>query len=439
MASRYDVVVVGARCAGAALAIQLARAGLSVCVVDRARFPSETLSTHVIQACGVLALERLGVRDSVAATTSLLDRAVIALSGEEARIEGIPRLLGAPALNVRRVTLDDLLLEAAAAAGACVRTGTSVVRLLTEDDRVIGIGTSKGDIAARLVVGADGAQSTIAQLIEAREYAVTSPSRLFAWGYLEGVDVTRAGATSTLWFGKPAVHGYLASPTDGGLFMAVTTLDLDCKTSFITDREHTYRRAFAEWPDLADLVAQGSLVGPVRVVSRWRGYFRESAGLGWALVGDAGHFKDPTPGQGISDAFRQAERLAGAIVEGFSGSRDLDDALGTYWRWRDQDAWDMYWFAHDVGAPGPTPPLQAEVQRRIAVGPDLIERLALVLDHRIEPRALASRTVVASATVSRLMRPATTRRAVVADARRILRNEVRRRGTRPRRHELQRR
>jgi flavin-dependent dehydrogenase len=439
MAARYDVVVVGARCAGAALAIHLARAGLSVCVVDRARFPSETLSTHVIQACGVQALGRLGIGEAVAATTAPLDRAVLALGGEQGGIEDIPQLLGSPALNVRRVTLDRMLVEAAAAAGACVVTGTSVVGLTSEQGRVTGVRTGAGEIAARLVVGADGAGSTVAALVEAGEYAVAAPGRMFAWGYLEGVDVSQADVASTLWFGKPAVHGFLASPTDGGLFMAAATVDLEHKTLFTTDRERSYRDAFAEWPALADLVARGSLVGPVRLVSRWRGFFRESAGRGWALVGDAGHFKDPTPGQGISDAFRQAERLAAAIVDGLAGARDLDEALHAYWRWRDHDAWEMYWFAHDLGAPGPTPPLQAEVQRRIAGEPRLSRRLARVLNHEAGPSLVTPATVIAGAAMSSFMRPTTTRRAVVADAKRVVREEFRRRGARPELKEFQRR
>ena len=95
------------------------------------------------------------------------------------------------------------------------------------------------------------------------------------------------------------------------------------------------------------------------MMSRWHGFFRESAGPGWALVGDAGHFKDPTPGQGISDALRQSVELAGAIESALGGSSDADRVLRDWWSWRDADAWEMYWFAQDMGDPDRAPRLSA--------------------------------------------------------------------------------
>src|SRR3954468_171813 len=344
MPEDFDVVIVGARCAGSSLAIRLARAGLSVCVVDRAVFPSDTPSTHAIQASGVAALDELGARQEAEATTTPVTRAFVALGSARAHVEDLPALLGAPMLNVRRVTLDAILVNQAASVGADVRCDISVTGLeVAANGRVTGVKTTTGPITARLVVGADAIRSTIAKHVGAREYAATDPGRAFAWGYLSDFDLNASDVSATVWIGKPDVNGYLASQTDAGLFMAVASVDLARKPEFLRDREAAYKASFAEWPELGAVVSSGTLVGPVRLMSGWHGFFRESAGPGWALVGDAGHFKDPTPGQGISDALRQTRQLASTIEAAMGGTTQLDEALRGYWQWRDDDAWPMYW------------------------------------------------------------------------------------------------
>ena len=138
-AELLDVAIVGARCAGSPLAAQLAGRGLRVCVVDGARFPSETLSTHVIQPCGVAALRRLGVLDSLLAAGAVPLTRFTLVAGDariDADLEDEAEAFGAPGLCVRRVTLDELLVRAAASAGAQVRTGEKVRRLLQESGRV---------------------------------------------------------------------------------------------------------------------------------------------------------------------------------------------------------------------------------------------------------------------------------------------------------------
>src|SRR3954447_12049589 len=246
MRDRFDVAIVGARCAGASLAVHLARAGLDVCLLDRAEFPSDTLSTHGIQPSGVQALDRLGVREQVEATTVPITKANIALGASHVSVCDIPSLVGAPMLNVRRVTLDQILLDRAASVGADVRTGVAVTALVETDGRVVGVRTRDGDVSASVVIGADGARSTVADLVGAEEYAVTPPGRMFAWAYLEGV-ASMNGDAATVWLGKPAGHAFLASGTDGGLFMTAVTLDHDLKPQLLADREGYLRAALQEW------------------------------------------------------------------------------------------------------------------------------------------------------------------------------------------------
>jgi 2-polyprenyl-6-methoxyphenol hydroxylase-like FAD-dependent oxidoreductase len=380
---RFDVVVVGARCAGSPLATMLARQGLSVCLLDRAQFPSETPSTHMIQPCGVEFLDRLCVLDTISAAGAIpLDR--ITIVNDLVRIETTADgMFDQPALCMRRVTLDALLVEAAREAGVDVRTGSRVTRLVMDDGRVAGVETEGGPVHARLVVGADGRHSTMASLVGAEEYHVSPPGRIAAWAYFDGVADMEGRAR----LGRIGELAYLAGPTDGDLYMAALTTSFANQAEFHADRDANFTAGIRAWPELADVVGGGRRVGPIRVLTKWHGYFRQSAGPGWVLVGDAGHFKDPTPGQGISDAFRQAEKLAEAIVDGF-GNTDIESATQQWWHWRDKDAYEMYWFARDMGAPGVSSPLNTRMLRDIAVEPEAIRMFLRVLNHEIRPSEL---------------------------------------------------
>lgn len=378
----FDVVIVGARCAGSPLATMLVRRGLTVCVLDRARFPSETPSTHLIQGCGVGVLAELGVLDTLmAAGAAPLHAATLA--SDDVRMHATAEgLADHAALCLRRVTLDALLVEAAGAAEAEVRTGTRVTGLLRDGDRVTGVRTDSGDIRARLVVGADGRHSTIAAGVGAREYDVTQPGRMVAWGYFEGVD--REGVAL---FGRMKDMGYLAAPTDGDLYMAAIAPDIDRANEFQADRDAFFDNAIRQWPELAEAMTDAKRVGPLRVFAKWHGYFRESAGPGWVLVGDAGHFKDFTPGQGISDALRQARQLADRIDHGLSVD-DLDGAMQRWWHWRDHDAYEMYWYAARMGAPGPATPWANGLLQEIASSLDATGAFMQVLNHELAPSKL---------------------------------------------------
>jgi 2-polyprenyl-6-methoxyphenol hydroxylase-like FAD-dependent oxidoreductase len=293
---RFDVVVVGARCAGSPLATLLSRAGLDVCLVDRATFPSDTPSTHGIQPCGVQVLERLGVRDAVEATTEPVAHGRLAFDDNRAELTGFDRKVGAPMLNVRRVTLDAILLDAAADAGVEVRTGTSVTGLIESDGRVAGVETTAGALSAPLVVGGDGARST-----------------------------------------------------------------------------------------------------------------------------------DPTPGQGISDALRQVVELSEAIESALGGGADPDRVLREWWAWRDRDAWEMYWFAQEMANPTRAPLLNRVVEERLAEDPQLVEGLVRVLNHELPPSELFGLRFGVAAIGTALVRERGRRLQVLAEARTLMGDQLRRR------------
>ncbi len=426
--SDFNVIVVGGRCAGSPLAILLAEAGLRVCVVDRASFPSDTPSNHGIQPSGVKVLERLGVLDRLLAVAEPVENAILAFDDIRIDLPRFDRVVGAPMLNVRRLTLDAVLIDAAADAGAEVRTATNVAGLLESGGRVVGVETGDGPLRARLVIGADGARSTVARLVGAGEYARTPSARIFAWGYFEGVETER-----TLWLGRQGEHAFLASATDAGLFMAAAVLPLGRRQELRGERESLYAGALSSWPELDRHLAGGRRVGPVRTMSRWHGFFRESAGPGWALVGDAGHFKDPTPGQGISDALRQAVSLADAIERALGGAEDPDRVLAEWWSWRDRDAWEMYWFARDLSVPGRTPLLSRALEQRFAADPELVRGLFRVFSHELPPSKLLSPADAAAMLGRALLESRGRRRELLGEVRTLAAEQLGRERRRPRR------
>jgi 2-polyprenyl-6-methoxyphenol hydroxylase-like FAD-dependent oxidoreductase len=384
-ADRFDVIVVGARCAGSPLATMLARRGLRVCLLDRSSFPSDALSTHLIQPCGVEVLERLGVLEEMLdAGAATLVR--FTLVSDDLRIEADTdaETFGAPSLCLRRIKLDHLLVQAAADAGVEVHTRSGVTELLWDGGRVVGVKARGRAFRAPLVVGADGRTSTIAGLVGASEYRVKAPGRLFSWAYFEGV----AEDEGRLRLGKVGEVAYLSCPTDSGLFLAGVCPSMAARGGFLANREGGFAAGIEGWPELAGLLAGARRIGPIRVLADWHGFMRDAAGPGWALLGDAGHFKDPTPAQGMSDALRQAERLADVIARsGGAGPAALDEALGRWWRWRDEDAHEMYGFASDIGSDD-SGLLSHAFLRALSNETGGGEQLLRVLNHQLLPSEL---------------------------------------------------
>ncbi len=422
MSESFDVIVVGARCAGAPLATMLARDGLRVCLVDKDRFPSDTPSTHGIQPTGIQVLERIGVLDSLLKLAPPILRLRMVFDDVSTPAADVVAITGAPGLSVRRITLDEILVNAAATAGAEVRTRTAVTGLVTDSGRVVGVTTTSGELRAPLVVGADGARSAVAKMVGAREYNPTPNGRVFMWAYYEA-DPT----DGEMWIGKVGDHTYLGMPTDGGLTLIGVCPSIERRDEVRADREAVYEAGLRAWPELHAGVDGARRDGPVHTMANMRGFFRPSAGPGWALVGDAGHFKDPTPGQGIADALRQSEQLAAAIKRALGGGPgQADQILRDWWRWRDEDAWEMYWLAHDIGAAGPTPPLRREAERRIAADPALTTAMVRVLNHELRPSEAFTPTFALTTLVQALGRGRGHRREITREAGTTVADELRR-------------
>ena len=430
MAERFEVVVVGARCAGSPLAAMLASRGVSVALVDKATFPSDTPSTHILQNDGVRVLAALGVLDAVRASGApSIERADLRMDALRLQ-HPLPRRHGDPGvwLSVRRPVLDTLLVEAAEEAGASVRTGKRVTGLVERDGRVAGVrveGDGGGyELEAPLVVGADGRGSLVARSTGARTYNAVPNQRLACWAYYEGVPATDP---ATLFVQRWDEEFLIACPCDSGLYLAIVIAPATRAPQFQEDVGAAYDEHVARCEPVAAVVAVGRRTGLPTLFARFTGYFRESAGPGWVLAGDAGHFKDPSPGQGITDALRQAERLAGDIVAGLSGARPLDAAMREWWRWRDRDAREMAWFATDMGRGGRVPPVLVELVRHFESDPVMVDRFFDVLNHRVRPSEILTPARLMAATGRLLRRSDRPAGQVLAETREIAVQDLRRR------------
>jgi 2-polyprenyl-6-methoxyphenol hydroxylase-like FAD-dependent oxidoreductase len=380
----YDAIVIGARVAGATTAMLLARAGLSVLVVDRASFPSDTLSTNNIQLPGVARLERWGLLGQVAAAGTPAIRRVrfdpgpVVLEGSFPAFDGVDAVYGP-----RRTLLDTLLVEAAREAGAEVRERFVVDELTFGDGRVTGIrGRSGGGEVveeARLVVGADGKHSLVAKSVEAATYEERRPLSFGYYTYWDGVPLDGGEVYGR---GRRLIGAW---PTNDGLVMTYVAWPAEEFHAFRADVEGNLLATLDLAGDLGERVRAGKRAERVYGSADLPNFLRTPYGPGWALVGDAGLTLDPITALGINDALRDAELLSNAVVAGLGGSTSLEDVLAGYRRERDRAALPMYRFTLELAAMAPPKPEQEVLFRALEGRQEEIDRFLGVLACAVSP------------------------------------------------------
>jgi len=429
MDKEYDIVVVGGRCAGSPLATLLARAGLSVALVEQATFPRDTLSTHVFQTSALAFLNRLGVLSALLATGApIVNQADVRQEGFSMR-EPAPQQPGDVGgyMSVRRLLLDPILLEAAAAAGTEVLLGAKVTALVKDGGRVTGVRVTRNGseqaLKAKLVVGADGRNSTVARLAGSRKYNLTPNERLFYWSFLEDAN---PGAEPALIFHRWSGNFVFGIPADSGLYQVAVIPELSELPRFRENLEESFLEYARRCEPVADAISGARRVGKIFGMLHWEGFFREATGPGWVLVGDAGHFKDPSPGQGIQDAFRQAESLAPAILGAIGSSPSaLDEALAGWARWRDDDAFEHYWLAVDLGKAGLAPAVLPEIAQRL-LEQGKTDSFADLFNHRSAPSKVLTPPRILAATGRLLARRGCDRRALLREVGGLIAQDTRR-------------
>ncbi len=353
--NQYDAIVVGARCAGSPTGMLLARKGYRVLVVDRATFPSDTISTHLVHPPGVASLRRWGLLDKLVASgcppidTYAFDFGPFTISGAPGHEE---ELLS---YGPRRTVLDHLLVNAASYAGVEVREGFSVDEVIFEDGRVTGIrghGQGGRNVTehARIVVGADGRNSLVARATKPDQYHEKPPLMSGYYSYWSRLPMNGRFET----YIRPD-RAFAAWPTNDDLTLVVGGWPYSEFEANKRDIEGNFLKMMELVPSFADRLR--SATREARIVgTAVPNFFREPYGPGWALVGDAGYNKDFITAQGIHDAFRDAELCAKALDETFSEARTFEAAMAHYQTTRDQQVLPMYEFTTQLATLEPPPP-----------------------------------------------------------------------------------
>jgi flavin-dependent dehydrogenase len=384
--SRHDVVVVGARVAGSATAMLLARLGHDVVVVDQASFPSDTVSTHSMARSGMVQLRRWGLLDEVLDSGAPPIRQVTFNAGGTSISRTIKDKAGVDFLVApRRYVLDTILATAAEHAGAEVRPGVTVTGLQRDGHgRVVGVsGRDRSgapvEIGARHVIGADGLRSRVAELAGARvdqagpaggaaQYAYYTGGRWAGFEFFvaersfAGVFPTHDGQ-ACIWVCNPANDARAVRRRAGSRGEAFDEL---------LQRSH---------PELVERLRHARRISPVQGMLRQPNQVRQAFGPGWALVGDAGYYRDAVTAYGMSDAFRDAELLAVALDQALGGNAEETTALAAYQHQRDQALQEIFEITCRLAAYPPVPDFIG-LQKQLSVA---IDREAAALAARPVP------------------------------------------------------
>src|SRR5262245_9159446 len=383
--SRHDVVIVGARVAGSATAMLLARLGYDVAVVDQATFPSDTLSTHSIARSGVVQLQRWGLLDEVMDSGTPAIRQITFHANGESVTRPIKDKVGVDFLIApRRYVLDTILAGAAERAGATVRLGVTVTGM-RRDGRGRAVGVYGRDhtgrfleIGARYVIGADGLGSLVARSVDAAVKEIRGANGATQYAYYGGIPWTGI----EFFLAERALAGIF--PThDGQACIWICNPSADAKQ--IRRRTGSRTEAFAQLlahsaPELAERLRDAQRVSPVRGMLRQPNQLRQAFGPGWALVGDSAYHRDAVTGYGISDAFRDAELLATALDHAIGGGGG-SSALEVYQQQRDRALREVFEITCRL-ATYPAIPTFIDLQKQLSAA---IDREAVALAARPIP------------------------------------------------------
>ena len=375
---RYDVIVVGARCAGSPTAMLLARQGYRVLLVDKARFPSDTLSSHFMQQQGVSFIKRWGLLDRLVALgappvrSTSLNFGPFVIRGSALPIDGVVE-----AYATRRTLLDHMLVDGAVESGAEVREGFTVEGLTFENGSVSGVRGRLNDRetteSAAIVVGADGRRSMVARDVGAPTYEAVPPQAVTYYSYWSDVP------TDGLEIYVRPDRSWGMFPTNEGLTCIALSWPVSEFQANRHDVEGNFLKTLDLVPEVAERVRNGARVERFRGTGDVPNFFRKPYGDGWALVGDAGYHKDPCTAQGIGDGFRDAQLLVDAIHAGLSGRRPMYQALGGYEKARNEHVMPIYQFTCELAALQPPPPDKAALLAAVARDPETSDRFVSLI------------------------------------------------------------
>jgi flavin-dependent dehydrogenase len=332
------MIIVGARVAGSILGTLVGEKGFKVMVLDRARFPADTLSTHFFRWPSFGAFDRVGILDEVYANAPKLTTNYNFIDGHvfSEEVEG-PE---GPSHHVclRRITLDDLLVRRLRGIGSVtLRQGAIVHDLLSRDGVVEGVRWSENgsrmEATSRVVVGADGFHSIVAKEAGAESERTEPVHRAMYYAYFRGLEGRPGPSAEFHYTGNRLAYVF---PTDGGLTLVAASIPIGEFSEFKKDPEKKLKEFLGSLPDLNPRIQRAEREGPVRGTGVIPAYQRIPYGKGWALVGDSAQIMDPWSGQGIDQASTHSGFLADAMTDWLEGRSGWEESMGTYHKRRNE-------------------------------------------------------------------------------------------------------
>lgn len=332
--SEYDVIIVGARVAGAALATLLSRQGHRVLLLDKAHFPSDTLSTHFFRAPAMRVFEQLGVLDEVTGAApplallwNYIDGHVISdpVDGPEEHLRFF--------LCERRITLDWILFQRVAREpNVEIRQGAQVKELIELEGRVAGVRWKEADgmneALARVVVGADGFHSTVAKAVNPDIENQVPVQRCMYYTYFKGIELLEEQAAAEHHFvGDSLTYVF---PTDGDLTLVALSVPISEFSSFKKEPMTRLLAHLESLPVLTPRLKRAEAAAAIKGAGNIPGYQRVPYGPGWALVGDAHQVLDPWSGMGIDHATTHASQLADSLHRFLTEAAPWEAAMSDY-------------------------------------------------------------------------------------------------------------
>lgn len=399
----YDVIVIGARCAGSSLAIYLARAGFKVLLVDKATFPSDTLSTNTFFNNTTALLRELNVIEEVIKTNATPVKA-IKFQFEDTVIEGpIPIVNGEDtSYCIRRTYLDDILLrQAGSLENVKILQGFRVNELVYKGDVVVGVrGEDRSGVlqefTSSIVVGADGRHSVVRKLVKS-EQKITSPSTVAIYfGYFSNIQHDGAAKFEVY---KRGENMAILFPTNDNAYVVTVNFPLANKSlleDFKRNSEGSLRQLLTDqFPNttIGARLESATLTEPIRGLHEYENYWYKGMGKGWALVGDALCFKDPAMAQGIHDAIRGAQLLADTLDKNKERTKSWNQIAEEYQQVIEAEFMVRFYMGCELSKNEPISDQQDAVNKLISTHPEVIEKFLGIYNYANEPSDFESELI----------------------------------------------
>jgi len=328
----YDAIVVGARVAGSITATLLGEYGHKVLLLDRANFPSDTLSTHFFRSPSLKSFERMGILDEVQSSAPHMVDMFNDIEGHTWTESVVDKDDLNYFLCVRRITLDEILTRRVQTeSNVDFHQGARFTDVIRENGSVIGAvwndEAGEHQSTARVVIGADGFYSQVAKLVEPKLEDFEPVRRAMYFSYFQNVPSLERPAAEFYFRGDHLVYVFA---TDENLTLIAVSVPISEFEQYRKDSKSEMISVLKSLPDLAPRLQSAEMVAPIKGAGNIPCYLRVPYGNGWALVGDSGLVFDPWSGQGIDHASQHATMLADTLHEYFENKKTWDEAMSSY-------------------------------------------------------------------------------------------------------------